>query len=91
MKSVPQFTLLLVEDHDDSREAIKYWLEKKGWHVVAAGDQKTALALARKHAIDLLVCDLQLPDGDGWELMKQLQTIRPVLGIITSGHGFSST
>src|SRR5262245_52926109 len=86
MKAVPLLNVLLVEDHEDSREAIKNWLEWKGWQVFTAGDQKSGLALGQKHSIDLLICDLQLPDGDGWELMQKLKEVRPVCGIITSGH-----
>lgn len=86
MKSEPPFTILLVEDHDDSREAIKNWLEWKGWHVFAVPDQESALAIGQKNAVDLLICDLQLPDGNGWELMKRLKTIKPIVGIMTSGH-----
>ena len=86
MKGDSSFSVLLVEDHEDTREAVKSWLEWKGWRVFAASDQKSGLALGRKHAIDLLICDLQLPDGDGWELMEKLKATKPVCGIITSGH-----
>ena len=55
MKAAPLLNVLLVEDHEDSREAIKNWLEWKGWRVFAAGDQKTGLALGLKHPIDLLI------------------------------------
>ena len=86
MKAAPLLSVLLVEDHEDSREAIKNWLEWKGWRVFTACDQKSGLALGQKHSIDLLICDLQLPDGDGWELMSKLKEAKPVFGIITSGH-----
>ena len=86
MKGASSLNVLLVEDHEDSREAIKNWLEWKGWRVFTAGDQKSGLALGQKHSIDLLICDLQLPDGDGWELMAKLKEEKPVCGIITSGH-----
>ena len=86
MKAAPLLSVLLVEDHEDSREAIKNWLEWKGWRVFTACDQKSGLALGQKHPIDLLICDLQLPDGDGWELMTKLKAEKPVCGIITSGH-----
>ena len=72
MKAASSLSVLLVEDHEDSREAIKNWLEWKGWRVFTAGDQKSGLALGQKHAIDLLICDLQLPDGDGWEFVQRL-------------------
>jgi CheY-like chemotaxis protein len=86
MKAETPFTVLLVEDHEDSRVTIKKWLEWKGWRVLEASNRKSGLALGRKHAIDLLLCDLQLPDGTGWQLMEQLNAAKPVRGILTSGH-----
>jgi CheY-like chemotaxis protein len=86
MKTTLPLTILLVEDHEDSREAIKSWLEWKGWRVLTAHDQKSGLALGQKHPVDLLICDLQLPDGNGWELMEKLKEGKPVCGIMTSGH-----
>jgi CheY-like chemotaxis protein len=86
MSATTPLTILLIEDHDDSREAIKLWLEWKGYKVYTAADQQSGLTLAHEHQIDLLICDLQLPDGNGWELMEKLKTVKPVCGLITSGH-----
>ena len=86
MKTTSPLTILLVEDHEDTRRAIKRWLEWKGWQVLTAGDQTSALAVGLKQDFDLLLCDLQLPDGNGWELMEKLKAAKPVRGIITSGH-----
>lgn len=88
MKSNPKepLTVLLVEDHEDSREAIKGWLVWKGWNVLVAEDRQTALALGRENSLDLMICDLQLPDGDGWQLMEELSAEKPVRAILTSGH-----
>ena len=86
MKERSRLTVLLVEDHEDSRNAIKNWFEWKGWHVLVAGDKKSGLSLGRKNSVDLLLCDLQLPDGNGWDLMEQLRSEKPVRGILTSGH-----
>ena len=78
--------ILLVDDHDDTRYAIKDWFELDGHEVLDAADKRTALALGRKHNFDVLVCDLQLSDGDGWELMMELRSEKPVIGIAMSGH-----
>ncbi len=86
MNTGSSLRILLIEDHEDSREAIKNWLEWKGHKVLTAGDRKSGLALARTNAIDFLMCDLQLPDGNGWELMEELKTEKTIRGIITSGH-----
>ena len=79
-------TILLVDDHDDTRYALKEWFELGGHKVLDAPDKKTGLSLGRKHAFDVLICDLQLSDGDGWELMTALRAEKPIVGIAMSGH-----
>jgi len=60
--------------------------------VVTAGNIQTALAVAREaretgEKIDLLVSDLGLPDGDGRDLMRELQALYGLPGIAVSGFG----
>ena len=53
-----------------------------------AGDVATALELAGRHAFDLLLSDLGLPDGSGHDLMRQLrQRGHKFPGIALSGYG----
>jgi CheY-like chemotaxis protein len=47
-----------------------------------------ALAAATQHELDIVLSDIGLPDGDGFELMNHLRTLRPgILGIAVSGYG----
>jgi CheY-like chemotaxis protein len=84
--------ILLVEDHDDSREFLRRLLRGWGYDVQAAGDMHAALALAQNFAFDLLLSDLSLPDGDGCELLAQLRATRPAgenfHAIALSGHAY---
>ena len=49
---------------------------------------KSALKLAPKAKFDVLISDIGLPDGDGWELMRKLREQIPNLkGIAMSGYG----
>lgn len=67
------FTVLVVEDDVDNLELLLAHLEQEGALVLGAETQKAALQLASKHPIDALVCDLDLPDGDGCELLQRLR------------------
>jgi CheY-like chemotaxis protein len=78
-------TILLVEDHANTRRAMRMWLEMTGHSVIEAGDMKAGLAAGRK-PFDLLVCDLGLPDGDGWTLLEKLNKRRPTTAIAISGY-----
>jgi two-component system NtrC family sensor kinase len=79
-------TILLVEDHRDTREALERLLKKRGHIVHGASDMRSALDLAREKPFDLLMCDLQLPDGDGYQLLETLQSEGDVLALAMSGH-----
>ena len=58
--------VLIVDDHADFRRLARVLLERCGFEIVAeAGDASGALAAAREHAPDLVLLDVQLPDGDG--------------------------
>jgi CheY-like chemotaxis protein len=63
------------------------YLETVGYAVTVAVDVASALETANGSAFDLLICDLSLPDGTGWDLMKKLSSKRPVRGIAFTASG----
>jgi CheY-like chemotaxis protein len=73
--------IVVVEDHETTARALKMYLETQGYVVTVADGVRAALNLAKKSVFDLLLCDLSLPDGSGWDLMKQLSAKQPVRGI----------
>ena len=77
--------ILLVEDHPDTRNAIGMWLQMQGHSVVKAHDVKSALAAASA-PFDLLLCDIGLPDGDGWTLLQTLSKGRSITAVAISGY-----
>ena len=78
----------VVENHEDTLDAIKMFLEAQGHTVEAVPDMKSALKLAPQIKFDVLISDIGLPDGDGWELMKVLREKIPGLkAIAMSGYG----
>ena len=81
-----QLRLIVVEDHADTAEGLKKFLTAIGCQVFVATDMTSALALASTVEFDLLLSDLALPDGDGWELMKRLSATRHIRAIALSGH-----
>ena len=78
-------TILLVEDHTDTRHAIRMCLELEGHSVIEAHDMKSALAAAEA-PFELLMCDIGLPDGDGWTLLKTLRKKRSIIAVAVSGY-----
>jgi signal transduction histidine kinase len=79
--------ILLVEDHEDSNRSLTNLLRQRGYDVRSALDVKSALDLSSKEEFDVLISDLALPDGNGIDLIRTLQSARPVLGIALTGFG----
>jgi CheY-like chemotaxis protein len=83
----PARRVLLVEDHVDSREFMQSLLESDGHTVEAVRTVADARArLADVHyPLDVLVTDIGLPDGSGWDLVAFAREIRPALriGVVT--------
>ena len=83
-------SILVVEDHPDTRRALEMFLQLLGHQTKLAADIKEALetAAAGSH-FDLLLSDLRLPDGNGWDLLRRLEGAgwRPKHAIAISGWG----
>jgi CheY-like chemotaxis protein len=80
--------ILLVEDHADTAAAIAELLVDRGHRVSVAGSVGEGLAAAAEGTgIDVVVSDLGLPDGTGFELMRELSTRYGLKGIALSGYG----
>ena len=86
--------VLVVEDHPDTAEQFARLLRRAGHEVVCAASIKEAQTCAlvtpgqnRACAFDIIISDLDLPDGSGHELMRNLAQRYPIRGIAISGHG----
>ncbi|OGS01473.1 MAG: hypothetical protein A3G41_09130 [Elusimicrobia bacterium RIFCSPLOWO2_12_FULL_59_9] len=80
--------ILLIDDSQSLREAIKKYLIQNGFSVVAAADGSDGLMLAKESAPDLVVSDAEMPGLDGHTLcriLKKDQTTRHLPVIIISG------
>lgn len=65
--------ILIVDDHDDTRELFAELLAFDGFSVLSAATGGDALALAREHRPCLILLDLGLPDIAGLELVLRLR------------------
>jgi signal transduction histidine kinase len=88
-RTVARAKVLLVEDHEETLRLLARLLTNLGHDVVTASSIKTAQEAARAQQFDLLISDLGLPDGMGYELMRSLRTANHLRGIALSGYGMS--
>jgi signal transduction histidine kinase/ActR/RegA family two-component response regulator len=82
-----KLSVLLVEDHDASRIALERLLRRRGHNVVATATYGDALQAGQRTKFDVLISDIGLPDGDGYQLMRKLRALQPLIGIAVTGYG----
>lgn len=73
--------ILVVEDNADNLKLMTYLLRAFGHEVMTAGDGVEALDIARREALDLIVCDIQLPRLDGYGVAGQVKAHPALKGI----------
>ena len=84
----PVNRLLIVDDDHGLVNLLKRFLEGEGFHVDAAYDQASGLSAALSHDHELIILDVMLPGGSGFELLKALrvQSSVPVLLLTARGE-----
>jgi CheY-like chemotaxis protein len=65
--------ILVVEDNDDSAQTLADLLEMYGHEVHIARDGRSGIALAHELRPDVLLCDIGLPDVDGYEVARSVR------------------
>jgi CheY-like chemotaxis protein len=66
--------VLIVEDHDDTREMLKTFLGMVGCHVIEAEDGERALNVAEKARPDLILLDMKIPRLDGLTVTRLIRS-----------------
>jgi CRP/FNR family cyclic AMP-dependent transcriptional regulator len=64
--------ILVIEDEPEIRYATRDILELAGYQVLSAENGRIGLELAIKHLPDLVICDIVMPDMDGYDVLSQL-------------------
>jgi len=87
MEREGRLRILLVEDHESTRQVMARILGRAGHEIAEAGNVESALSAASQGRFDVVISDLGLPDRSGLELMRELKTRYAVPGIALSGYG----
>ena len=66
--------VLVVDDHEDTVQMSLLVLQSQGFRAAAAVGAEEAFARACEDRPDVIVTDLAMPDGDGWELIQRLSS-----------------
>jgi two-component system cell cycle response regulator DivK len=87
-------TILLVEDYDDSRQMLKFYLEELGYRIVEATNGYDAIEYVRQELPDLILMDMSLPEIDGLTATRRIKEIAnseeiPVICVTAHGDYYS--
>lgn len=74
--------ILIIDDEEKLRNLLTKIITLEGFEVLQAADCKAALKKAEQPGIDVILCDVKLPDGNGVELSKKLKEKNPLAEII---------
>lgn len=78
----PPPRLLVADDSPIERTALAHFLRKSGYLVIEAENGNAALLHLKNATVDLLLLDLNMPQGDGFEVLTYLQTHRRALPVV---------
>lgn len=82
----PQVTILVVENEPRSQRLFRTNLEPLGYRVLTTERANDVLQLVERHAPDLVLLDLDVPDGDGYRICQQLRVTSSVPVIFISPY-----
>ena len=69
-----RLTVLVVDDDEDARDLIKTTLEHEGARVLSAGSLRLAMEILESETPDVVVSDIAMPNGTGYDLARQIRT-----------------
>jgi hypothetical protein len=86
-KTSKPLRILLVEDHRDTRHTLSRLLTHFGHNVVTADNVEGAMGIMSSDKIDVVLCDIGLPDGSGYEVAAQARAKGHIKAIALTGFG----
>ncbi|MBD2464763.1 response regulator [Oscillatoria sp. FACHB-1407] len=74
-------TILVIDNNETFRVILADWLRTEGFYPITAENGFEGIQLARSHCPDLVLCDVNMPEMNGVEVLKQLRNDRNTLRI----------
>ena len=75
-------TVLLIDDEEKLRSLLSRIIKLEGFTVFESANLKAGFKIADKEAIDIILCDVKLPDGTGVDFVKEIKQKHPDIEII---------
>ena len=85
--SIRSLSILVADDTRELQALITSWLEEAGHTVKGASSGRQLLQQAQAQPFDLLVTDILMPDGDGWQAITEVRRLHPDTRILAMSGG----
>ncbi len=79
--------ILVVEDHSDTLQALSQLLNHFGHDISMADNARSALDMIKAKEFDVVLCDIALPDGNGYDVVVEAKRKGAVKAVAISGFG----
>lgn len=79
--------ILVVDDDESIRYALRRYLEHDGHHIVEAENGQQGVQYLEKNSVDLVITDILMPEKDGLEMIRILRKEHPQIRIIAISAG----
>ena len=80
--SFPLKNILIIDDEEKLRGLLARIIQSEGFDVMEAGDLKSGFKKLETHSIDVVLCDVKLPDGNGVDFLEKIKTHFPIVEVI---------
>jgi hypothetical protein len=84
---IKSLRILLVEDHHDTRRTLARLLQHFGHDISVADCTESAFDILRSKTLDVVLSDIGLPDGSGYDVIMAAKKSQKVTGIALTGFG----
>lgn len=80
-------SILVVDDEEGIRDLLHHWLQRDGHDVTGAASAREAIRVLGTRRFDLVITDVVMPDGDGFELIPAVRKAQPHARIVAMSGG----
>ncbi len=85
--SAKRLRILVVEDHRDTLQALSRLLSHFGHEISLADGAQSALEIIDSKEFDVVLSDIALPDGNGYDVISEAKRKQPVKAVALTGFG----
>jgi CheY-like chemotaxis protein len=84
---LPFLSILVADDQPGIRDLLVHWLQSRGHRVTTVGSAQEATRRLKDQRFDLVITDIVMPDGDGFELIAAIRKEQPATRIVAISGG----